>query len=232
MVYSMPMNRHILFVSIIAATLLGALPQTACFAEGGGSELYRRVDRNGVVSFTNVPTDNRFSKIDLSAVRLRSRLPLNELEGTIAHHSRQHRLDPALVSTVIKAESDFDPDAISRTGAIGLMQLMPETAERLEIRDPFDPEENIAGGARYLRYLLDRFNGNLPLALAAYNAGATRVEQYRTLPPIHETRRYVKKVLRFYRLFGERRVAQSTSIRSFSSPTWPRPVALSTVQIP
>jgi hypothetical protein len=77
MVYSMPMNRHILFVSIIAATLLGALPQTACFAEGGGSELYRRVDRNGVVSFTNVPTDNRFSKIDLSAVRLRSRLPLN-----------------------------------------------------------------------------------------------------------------------------------------------------------
>ena len=234
MVYSMPMNRHVLLASIALATLLGGLPGTACFAEGTAkSDLYRRVDRNGVVSFTNVPTDQRFSKVDLSAVRLHSsRLPLTELEGTIAHHSRQHRLDPALVSAVIKAESDFDPDAISRTGAIGLMQLMPETAERLEIRDPFDPEENIAGGARYLRYLLDRFNGNLPLALAAYNAGATRVEHYRTLPPIHETRRYVKKVLRFYRLFGERRVPQSSSIRTFSSPTWPRPVALSTVQIP
>jgi len=229
----MLVNHHVILVSIALATLSAALPDTPCFAEGTSrSDLYRRVDRNGVMAFTNVPADERFTKVDLSTVRLRSRLPLNELEGTIAHHSRQHRLDPALVSAVIKAESDFDPDAISRVGAIGLMQLMPETDQRLEIRDPFDPEENIAGGARYLRYLLDRFNGNLPLALAAYNAGATRVEQYRTLPPIHETRRYVKKVLRFYRLFGERRVPQSSSVRSFSSPMWPRAVALSTVQIP
>jgi hypothetical protein len=232
MVYSMPMNRHAILVSIALVALPAVMVDAPCFAEGRSkSDLYRRVDRNGVMSFTNVPTDEKFTKVDLSLVRLRSRLPLTELEGTIAHHSRQHHLDPALVSAVIKAESDFDPDAISRTGAIGLMQLMPQTAERLEIRDPFDPEENIAGGARYLRYLLDRFNGNLPLALAAYNAGATRVEHYRTLPPIHETRRYVKKVLRFYRWFGEHRVPQG-SVRSFSSPTWPRPVALSTVQIP
>ncbi len=195
-------------------------------------DLYRKVDRNGVLSFTNVPTDERFTKVDLGSFHPRTRVPLEELEGTIAHHSRQHRLDPALISAVIKAESDFDPDAVSRAGAIGLMQLMPETAQRLAIRDPFDPEENIAGGARYLRYLLDRFNGNLPLALAAYNAGATRVEQYETLPPFRETRRYVKKVLRFYRMFGERRVAQPSSVRSLSSPSWPRPVALSSFQNP
>lgn len=195
-------------------------------------EVYRGLDTNGIVSFTNVPTNEKFTKIDLGALRLRSRLPMKELEGTIAHHSRQHQLDPALISAIIKAESDFDPDAVSRAGAIGLMQLMPQTAVRLEVRDPFNPDENIAGGARYLRYLLDRFHGNLPLALAAYNAGATRVEQYNTLPPIHETRRYVKKVLRFYRQYDERRISQPSSIRPFSAPTWSRTVTVSNFQNP
>jgi soluble lytic murein transglycosylase-like protein len=195
-------------------------------------EVYRRVDRNGVMSFTNVPTNETFTKVDLGSLRFRARLPMRELEGTIARHSRRQQLDPALISAIIKAESDFDPDAVSRAGAIGLMQLMPQTAVRLEVRDPFNPEENIAGGARYVRYLLDRFHGNLPLALAAYNAGATRVEQYNTLPPIHETRRYVKKVLRFYRQYDERRIAQPSSIRPFSAPTWPRTVTLSSFQNP
>jgi len=196
------------------------------------ADVYRRVDRNGVISFTNVPTNAAFTKIDPGSLRLRVHVPIHELEGTIAHHSRQHQLDPALISAIIKAESDFDPDAVSRAGAIGLMQLMPDTAVRWDVHDPFNPEENIAGGARYLRYLLDRFHGNLPLALAAYNAGATRVEHYNTLPPFHETRRYVKKVLRFYRLYDERRLAQPSSIRAFAAPTWPRPVALSSFQNP
>jgi soluble lytic murein transglycosylase-like protein len=196
------------------------------------SDVYRRVERNGVMSFTNVPTNDTFTKVDLGSLRLRARLPMKELEGAIAHHSRQQQLDPALVSAIIKAESDFDPDAVSRAGAIGLMQLMPQTAVRLDVRDPFNPEENIAGGARYLRYLLDRFHGNLPLALAAYNAGATRVEHYKTLPPIHETRHYVKKVLRLYRQYDERRIAQPSSIRPFSAPTWPRTVTLSGFQNP
>lgn len=195
-------------------------------------EIYRRVDRNGVISFTNVPTNDTFTKVDLGTLRLRARLPMRDLEGTIAHHSRQQQLDPALISAIIKAESDFDPDAVSRAGAIGLMQLMPQTAVRLEVRDPFNPEENIAGGARYLRYLLDRFHGNLPLALAAYNAGATRVEQYNALPPIHETRRYVKKVLRFYRQYDERRISLPSSIRPFSAPTWSRTVTFSSFQNP
>lgn len=212
------------------STIQGFLCESLLAATKG--EVYRRVDRNGVMSFTNVPTNDTFTKVDLGALRFRARLPLRELEGTIAHHSRQHQLDPALISAIIKAESDFDPDAVSRSGAIGLMQLMPQTAVRLDVRDPFNPEENIAGGARYLRYLLDRFHGNLPLALAAYNAGATRVEQYNTLPPIHETRRYVKKVLRFYRQYDERRITQPSSGRPFSAPTWSRTASLSSFQNP
>ncbi|MBD0305687.1 MAG: lytic transglycosylase domain-containing protein [Nitrospiraceae bacterium] len=194
---------------------------------GEKGDLYRHVERDGTLSFTNVPSDGRYKKVNLRMVQ-RARLSMGRLEGTIVHHSKRHRLDPALLSAVIKAESDFDPGAISRAGAIGLMQLMPKTAMNLDIQDPFDPEENIAGGARYLRYLLDRFNGNLPLALAAYNAGATRVEQYATLPPIRETRRYVKKVLRYYRMFGDRRFPEPQTFKPFVSVTWPRtaPVAI------
>ena len=119
----------------------------------------------------------------------------------IARHSRAHRLHPALIRAVIKTESDFDPQAVSRAGAIGLMQLMPQTAVRLDVRDSYNPDENIGGGTKYLRQLLDRFNGNLPLALAAYNAGEHAVERYQGLPPIPETRQYVQKVLRYYRTF-------------------------------
>jgi soluble lytic murein transglycosylase len=124
-----------------------------------------------------------------------------ELEPVISRFSRQHQLHPALIRAVIKAESDFDPLAVSRAGAVGLMQLMPQTAKRFDVRDLYDPEDNIAGGTKYLRQLLDRFRGNLPLALAAYNAGENVVERYRALPPIDETRQYVRRVLHYYRTF-------------------------------
>ena len=138
---------------VVLLTLFG--PTTfdiVSVAAGETGDLYRHVEPDGTLSFTNVPSDGRYKKVDLRTVQ-RARLSMGRLEGTIVHHSKRHRLDPALLSAVIKAESDFDPGAISRAGAIGLMQLMPKTALNLDIDDPFDPEENIAGGARYLRYL-------------------------------------------------------------------------------
>lgn len=164
-------------------------------------EIYQYVDEDGTIHLTNVPSDPRFKKVHAESTSLRPRVSANDLERAILRYSREHRLHPALLRAVIKAESNFDPTAISKAGAVGLMQLMPETAVKLDVLDPYDPDENIAGGARHLRYLLDRFHGNLALALAAYNAGENRVEQYRTLPPIDETRQYVTKVLRFYRAF-------------------------------
>lgn len=111
-------------------------------------------------------------------------------------------MDPNLVKAVIKAESDFDPMAISSAGAVGLMQLMPKTAEQLNVFDPFNPEENIEAGVRYLSYLLNSFKGDLKMSLAAYNAGENLVRRHKTIPPIEETRHYIKRVLRYYRDFG------------------------------
>jgi soluble lytic murein transglycosylase len=173
------------------------------------AEIYQYIDAKGTISLTNVPSDVRYRRIDIQPNRLHPMISERELEPMISRFSRQHQLHPALIRAVIKAESDFDPLAVSRAGAIGLMQLMPQTAVRLDVRDLYDPEDNIGGGTKYLRQLLDRFRGNLPLALAAYNAGEHVVDRYRTLPPIDETRQYVRKVLRYYRTFLIRDLAST-----------------------
>jgi len=115
----------------------------------------------------------------------------------IARTARRFGGDPALVKAVVAAESNFEVNAVSRVGAQGLMQLMPETAREMGVRRPFEPDDNLRGGVRYLREMLDRF-GDTRLALAAYNAGPTAVDRYKGIPPYSETRAYVKRVLRFY----------------------------------
>jgi len=119
-----------------------------------------------------------------------------DIDAMISAVATRYGMSADLIAAVIEAESEFNPRAVSRTGARGLMQLMPETAAMLGVSDPFDPLENIEGGVRHLCSLMDRFNGNLPLVLAAYNAGERAVIRHGGIPPYGETRQYVNRILR------------------------------------
>jgi hypothetical protein len=134
--------------------------------------------------------------------------PEVDLNEVVNAASGRYRLDPDLVSSVIKAESGFNVRAVSPKGAQGLMQLMPDTASKLGVPDAFDPQANVEGGTRYLRELLERYNFDLVKALAAYNAGPLRVEQYGGVPPYHETRAYVARVVKD---FNKKKKAQQQS---------------------
>jgi soluble lytic murein transglycosylase-like protein len=162
------------------------------------AEIYKYVDKDGVVHLTNVP-DSRY-KLVLKEGWVRFQLGANfeKYDPVIWQAAQKHSVDYALVKAVIRAESNFDPTAVSRAGAKGLMQLMPGTAGALGVNDSFEPEDNIHGGVRYLRYLLDLFEGNLRLALAAYNAGENAVFRYNGIPPYKETRTYIRRVLRHF----------------------------------
>ncbi|MAE95927.1 MAG: lytic transglycosylase, partial [Deltaproteobacteria bacterium] len=183
-------------------------------ASAAGAEgLYRYVDARGVVHFTNVPRDGRFKQVQPSrgitrasrsvareATRSGAPSKVRTYDPVIAHHSHAQGVPPALVKAVIHAESAFDPRAVSHKGAMGLMQLMPDTAQMLGVAQPFRAEDNIEGGIRYLRRLHDRY-GSWTYTLAAYNAGPTAVDRYRGVPPYDETRNYVRRVLSFYRRY-------------------------------
>lgn len=181
------------------------------------AETYMFIDDEGVVHFTNSPTvevlANNPGRIKAEPVSYslpggHEILPEPAEQGPeatriytdrIVHQAASsYKVDPLLIQAVIKVESDYDPFAVSSKGARGLMQLMPQTADDMSVGNTFDIRQNVNGGVRYLRHLLDRFEGNLPLALAAYNAGPSAVERHGGPPPYPETRRYVDKVLYYY----------------------------------
>ena len=158
----------------------------------------------GYVGSANVvDLENRQTDDSVPAVRHKARYHHGlidlELEQAVSRAAQQYQIQPALLLAVMKAESSFNPTVVSRAGAVGLMQLIPETAIRHGVRNLYDTNENITGGAKHLRYLLDRFHGNLRLAVAAYNAGERKVDRYGQIPPYKETQDYVKRVLVYYR---------------------------------
>ncbi|MEA1991775.1 MAG: lytic transglycosylase domain-containing protein [Thermodesulfobacteriota bacterium] len=163
---------------------------------GSAGSIYSFVDERGASHFSNVPTDPRYG-LESRSRHISPHVPRNysEFEEIISETAIRHDLDPDLIRAIIQIESGWIPDARSSKGAIGLMQLMPETSSNLAVSNPFDPKANIRGGTKYLRQLIERFRGNLVLALAAYNAGPGKVERYKGIPPYPETRRYVRKVL-------------------------------------
>lgn len=155
------------------------------------SAIYRHVDQDGRLHFTNVPTGNQYKFY-------RGEGEGYQIETLINHFADKFSLDAALLKAVIKVESDFNPQVVSKKGAQGLMQLMPETAIEVGVTNPFDPSESIYGGSRYLRKMLDSFDRNLDYALAAYNAGPTAVRKYGGIPPYTETQNYVQRVKYYF----------------------------------
>ena len=180
------------------------------------ADIYIYRDKAGIVHFTNTPTRPRYQVHPLFKSRQRKR-PRRRVEAyvqesgaydrLIRNAGLRHNVEFALVKAVIKAESAFNPTALSSAGARGLMQLMPATAARHGVSDLDSPRENIEGGVRHLRYLLSHFRGNIPLALAAYNAGEGAVAQYNGIPPYKETQAYVQRVLRYRTAYKQRRLA-------------------------
>ena len=168
------------------------------FSGGTASaDIYRYRDENGVLHFTNIQNDKRY-KLYLREYPEKPIAFINKYNSIIEQASERFGLDPSLLKAVIRAESAFDHRATSNKGAQGLMQLMPETAEAMEVGDPYNPEENIFGGARYLRTLFERFDNNIMLTLAAYNAGPDKVEEYNGVPPFEETKTFIKRVMDYY----------------------------------
>jgi len=183
-----------------------------------GADIYKYVDKYGRVYLTDQPSHQGYKRLvktwkgwsEVSSGSISYRhLAQNRKRflSTIELAAKSHKLPSALLHAVITAESAYDPNAVSRAGAVGLMQLMPATAERYGVRDRKDPRANVAGGTRYLKDLLGMFDNDLVLALAAYNAGENAVIKYgRQIPPYEETQTYVRRVLKFYNDYKKTKV--------------------------
>lgn len=168
------------------------------------ADVYKAVDAQGRIYFTDVPQDETAQLIIRETpLPKASKTTVTYPPGSWKAYARQMAdekdIDPLLVGAVIQAESAGNPEAVSPKGAIGLMQLMPGTARELGVADPFQPHENVRGGVTYLAQMLRKFSGNVKLALAAYNAGPAAVEKYGGIPPYDETRTFVDRVLKIYR---------------------------------
>ena len=165
------------------------------------ADIYRYIDENGVMHFTNTPTSSiKNFKIYLKEKPggIQQYHSSEKYDNLISDASERHGVSFPLLKAIIKAESDFDPHVVSKKGATGLMQIMPQNFKPLGIRDPFDPWQNINAGALYFKQMYDRFKGKLALSLAAYNAGPTAVDRYKTIPPYEETEEYVRRVMKYY----------------------------------
>lgn len=206
----MSVNRFFCGILVLTVLILPAAVQ---------AEIYVYVDKNGVSHYTNVPTSSRYKPIRLgrlntpgahSATGRRktgytgtARVNPARYDQHIRQAALSHRIDPLLIKAIIHTESNFDQYAVSNSGAQGLMQLMPDTARLMRVVNPFDPAENIYGGTRYFRRLLNSYEGDLALSLAAYNAGPNRVAKNGPLPRIRETREYVSRVIQRYRSYQQ-----------------------------
>jgi soluble lytic murein transglycosylase-like protein len=206
----------------IAVVALGVVALSPLVPRTASADIYQWTDADGVVHFTNRPTANPTAKVYLKATAAaaapaaayavrpgvtpfapqdRDPMRYTRFDEYIHQASALYQIPEPLVRAVIKVESDYDPRAVSYAGARGLMQLMPETAARMQVKDINDPRENIFGGVRYLRVLANMFNGDLELSVAGYNAGEGAVVQYGGIPPYAQTRDYVVKVTKFYRRY-------------------------------
>ncbi len=187
---------------------LAAVSIISAFMAAGTAraDIYKHIDKDGVLHLTNVPSDPNVKYILImkeKRILFQSNIDVNKYDDIINRAANKFGLDSALIKAIIKAESNFNHNAVSPVGAQGLMQLMPKTAYALSVDDSFHPEKNIEGGARYLRYLLKTYRGDLSLALAAYNAGEKAVAKYHyNIPPYRETQNYVRRVLSFYKSYS------------------------------
>ena len=163
------------------------------------ADIYMFIDSQGVLHFTNTPTSSQY-KLYIKE-RPKPAAATIKYDEIIQEASDKFDLSFFLIKAIIKVESDFDSRAVSKKGALGLMQIMPQNLQAFNVREPYDPKDNIMGGSRYFKSLIERYSGKLPLALAAYNAGPTIVDKYRNIPPIKETEDYVKKVMKYFYLY-------------------------------
>ena len=210
--------------SVAAATrrhlVLAAFAIVFFCTQSSRAEVYSWTDDEGVVHFTNVPphavtplkapnAQNTFDWTDnLGKMRKVHRVDVVLYDDFVADAATYYDLPPALIKAVIATESAFEPKAVSLAGARGLMQLMPQTARAMHVKDSFDPDANIFGGTSYIRLMANRFDGDLRKTIASYNAGPEAVEQYGDVPPFEETQTYVKRVLKLFRYYQQQAAGQ------------------------